>query len=224
MVVFNSLLVFRYFGFCCLCNFCICIFILKFVCWRCSTHFIKYWQILHPVIQWGMPSFSFTFFTSDTWRRQMLSFSIEHSLTLWKITQTKHKVAICPIDRKGPEACFPAGHRDRSHVAPWPRRVPAGASFNNKQACSVWPTPGSHPKRWPCISNDATKHNATPSHTPHTETRVKQIQGVIDNTGFSWLKVSPGGLTISSKHFKRRVTATAHLVYTKTLPAPFIHL
>lgn len=131
-----------------------------------------------------------------------LFFYITLSHTLWKIKQTKHKVAICPIDRKGPEACFPAGHRDRSHVAPWPRRAPACASFNNKQPCSVWLTPGSHPQRWPCVSKGATKQKATPSHTPHTETWVKHTQGVSDNTGFSWLKVSPGGLTISSKHLK----------------------
>lgn len=89
----------------------------------------------------------------------------------------------------------------------------------------VWLTPGSHPKRWPCLSKDATQ-KATPSHTPNTETRVKQTHSVSDNIGFSWLKVSPGGLTFLFGTLKKRawVESTAHMVYTKTLPALFIHL
>lgn len=61
------------------------------------------------------------------------------------------------------------------------------------------------------------QHRKLPPLTHHTETWVKQTHSFSDNIGFSWLKGSPGVLTVLLWTLKKRewVESRAHMVYTK---------
>lgn len=117
----------------------------------------------------------------------------------------KRSRAMVPCWAPRSQPCCPLDHAEPGPVHP----------STNKQACSVWLTAGSRPKRWPCLSKDCNAQSDPLSHTTHRDT------GQAGNIGFSWLKESPGGLTFLPDTLKKHRDRV--VVYTETSPALSIH-